>query len=97
MYEQEESELCRISGSDSAGYKEFYVLGYNAVYSVENPPTFLRNISQVASRVQYATCFHAGFLLGLLFDPEDGRDMFLRNVGGLPMAYTTLYPRRYKS
>jgi hypothetical protein len=23
-----------------------------------------------------ATCFHAGFLLGLFFDPEDGGDMF---------------------
>jgi hypothetical protein len=27
-----------------------------------------------------ATGFHAGFLLGLFFDPEDGGDMFLRNV-----------------
>jgi hypothetical protein len=27
------------------------------------------------------TCFYAGFLLGLFFDPEDGGDMFLRNVG----------------
>jgi hypothetical protein len=27
------------------------------------------------------TCFHAGFLLCLLFDPEDGGDMFLWNVG----------------
>jgi hypothetical protein len=24
---------------------------------------------------------HVGFLLGLLFDPDDGSDMFLPNVG----------------
>jgi hypothetical protein len=28
-----------------------------------------------------ATCSHAGFLLGLFFDPEDEGDMFLRNIG----------------
>jgi hypothetical protein len=28
-----------------------------------------------------ATCFLAGFLLGSFIDPEDGGDMFLRNVG----------------
>jgi hypothetical protein len=33
------------------------------------------------SRALLATFFHAGFLLGLFFDPEDGGDMFLRNVG----------------
>jgi hypothetical protein len=27
-----------------------------------------------------ATFFHAGFLLGLFFDLEDGGDMLLRNV-----------------
>jgi hypothetical protein len=39
-----------------------------------------------------ATCFHAGFLIGLHFDPEDGGDMFLRNVGWLSTDYTALYP-----
>jgi hypothetical protein len=27
-----------------------------------------------------ATYFHAGFLIGLLLDPEDGGDIFFRNV-----------------
>lgn len=31
-------------------------------------------------RISRATCFHASNLLGL-FDPEDGGDMFLRNIG----------------
>jgi hypothetical protein len=39
----------------------------------------------------------AGFLLDLLFDPEDGGDMFLRNVGRLSTEYTALYSRREKS
>jgi hypothetical protein len=29
--------------------------------------------------IQLAICFHAGILLGLL-DPQDGGDIFLRNV-----------------
>jgi hypothetical protein len=31
---------------------------------------------ELASR---ATCLHAGFLLSLFFDPEDGDDMSLQN------------------
>jgi hypothetical protein len=31
------------------------------------------------------------------FDPEDGGDMFLRNVGWHPTDYTVLYPRRWYS
>jgi hypothetical protein len=27
------------------------------------------------------TCFLAGFLLGLFYDPDDGGDMFIQNVG----------------
>jgi hypothetical protein len=34
--------------------------------------------------------FHADFLLGLLFEPEDEGDMFLRNVGWLSTDYMAL-------
>jgi hypothetical protein len=34
----------------------------------------------LASICTYTACFHTAILLGL-FDLEDGRDMFLRNVG----------------
>jgi hypothetical protein len=33
-------------------------------------------------------------LLGLFFDPEDGGDMFLRNVGSLSTDHTALYPQK---
>jgi hypothetical protein len=32
-------------------------------------------------------------LLGIFFDPEDGGDMFLQNVGCPSMDYTALYIR----
>jgi hypothetical protein len=38
-------------------------------------------ISKVDGRALLATFFHAGFFLGLFFDPEYGGDMSLRNVG----------------
>jgi hypothetical protein len=36
-------------------------------------------------------------LLGLLFSPEDGWDMFLQNIGWLSLYYIALYPRRHNS
>jgi hypothetical protein len=36
---------------------------------------------------------HASFLLGILFNPEDGGDMFLRNVGWFSTDYIAIYPR----
>jgi hypothetical protein len=41
-----------------------------------------------------ATCFHAGFLLGLFFDPKKGSDILVRNIGGLSTDYMALYPRK---
>jgi hypothetical protein len=35
-----------------------------------------------------------GWFAELFFDPEDGGDMFLRNVGCYPTDYTASYPRR---
>jgi hypothetical protein len=37
--------------------------------------------------------FQAGFLHGLFFDPEEGGDMLLWNVGWTSKDYTALYPR----
>jgi hypothetical protein len=37
--------FCRIWGSPSGGYEEWYLLGYKVVYSVESKPMFRRNIS----------------------------------------------------
>jgi hypothetical protein len=43
------------------------------------------------------TCLRACFLLGLLFDPESGADIFFRNVGYILMKYMVLYPREKNS
>jgi hypothetical protein len=52
---------------------------------------------KVNRRFVLATCLHACLLLGLSFDPEDGGDIFLQNVGGFSTDYTALYPRRQNS
>jgi hypothetical protein len=38
-----------------------------------------------------------GFLLGLLFDPEDGDDTFLKNASEFVLNYTALQSRRWYS
>jgi hypothetical protein len=56
----------------------------NWVYMSQYQPKFWRNISS-------GYFLHAGFLLGLFFGPEDGGDMFLRNVGWFLKDYMVLY------
>jgi hypothetical protein len=67
--------------------EELYLVGFNAVKSVESQRTFRRNISAPSSCSKnkpsiglLVTCFDADFFLVLLFDPEDGDDTFLWNV-----------------
>jgi hypothetical protein len=43
--------IYRIWGSHRGGYEEYYLLGYNAMLSVESEPTFPRNLSPPSSSV----------------------------------------------
>jgi hypothetical protein len=45
--------------------------------------------------VAYSSRLSINFLLGSFLDPEDGGDMFLRNVSCLSTDYTALCPRRH--
>jgi hypothetical protein len=51
---------------------------------VENQPNFLRDMSPSSSgsknKAGRSKASSTGFLLGLFFAPEDGGDIFLRNV-----------------
>jgi hypothetical protein len=56
-------------------------------------------LTAVVMKCSCSACYllHVGFLLGWLFDPEDGGDMFLRNVSWLSTDYTALYLSRQNS
>jgi hypothetical protein len=69
--------------------KKFYLLGYNAMYSVESQPNFRRNISHASNQRESVTSNF--FLLGSFFNPEDVGDMFLINVGLISTDCTALY------
>jgi hypothetical protein len=47
-------------------------------------------------RIWKVACFQAGIFLGV-FGPEDGGDMYLRNIDQISADYKALYPRRYNS
>jgi hypothetical protein len=57
--------------------------------------TFWRNISPPSSGSKLRMLpISVGFLLGFLFDPEDGNNMFFRNKGLFCPEYTVLQHRR---
>jgi hypothetical protein len=84
-------------------HEEFYLLGYNAVWSVEIQSTFHTNMLPLFSGSKNKPSMkaggkqssHASVSRGLFFEPEYGGDMFLQNVGRLSTNYTALYPRRH--
>jgi hypothetical protein len=53
--------------------------------NIENSCVYILNIA--LGLASPATWFHAGFLINILLDPEDGDDMFLRNIGWLSIWY----------
>jgi hypothetical protein len=66
-----------------------------------SPPSSWQRINRAEKSVKaggkLSHLFHSGFLFSLFFDPEDGGDMFVRNIGLLSTDYTTLFPRRQNS
>jgi hypothetical protein len=46
------------------------------------------------SIILIATCLLSGLAENFFFDPEDGGDMFLRNVGCISTDYKASHPRR---
>jgi hypothetical protein len=92
---------CRMWSSHSGGYKEYYTFWdirrcsplvnrrFRGTYRLHLQG---RRISQ--ARNQRESMWQADPMLGLFFNPEDGGDIVLRNVGWLSTEYTALYPRR---
>jgi hypothetical protein len=102
------TRLYSIWGSHSGCCEELCLLGYNAVYILnvsrrygETCRLHLQGRRMRHSRNQRESSWHAelcccSFLFGLFFDPEDGGDMFFRNVGWISTDYKALYPTRMK-
>jgi hypothetical protein len=79
----EHTGLCSIWGSHSGGYEEFYLLGDNAMQSVESQTTF-----RSSRKPSFPTAFRP---ITCLANPEDGGNVLLRNVGWLSSDYMALY------
>jgi hypothetical protein len=99
-----------IWGSHSCDYKELYLLRYNtthwertnvseehvtSIFSVKKLAKQKTNMKLVAEPACYL--LHAGFLLGIFFNPKDGGDIFLWNISWLPVDYNSSCPTRENS
>jgi hypothetical protein len=94
--------LCRIWGSHSHDHDEFQL---NQFFRGTHHFHLHRQETKEETYMKQAACsallckqacylLHAGFLLGLFFDREDGGNMFLQNAGWHLVDYTVLCARR---
>jgi hypothetical protein len=86
-----EYENALISVSGKIFLRKMSIIETVCLFTVQDyqPGSGVKNAAGIAMREivgkntisLLVTCFHTGFLLGLSFDPENGGNMFLRNVG----------------
>jgi hypothetical protein len=74
--------------SDHKKISIFSPLDYKKVVFVS---TFWNTMPCSPVKVNWSFEKHAGFLINLFFDPEDGGDIFLHNISWLSMDYMVLY------
>jgi hypothetical protein len=100
--EQEMSSLLHSVQTDCGVHPAPYTMGTGGTYprllkrrrlETGRSPKSSADIKNAWSLL--TTWFHARFLLRLFFDPENGGDMFIRNVGWLSMDCTALNPTWY--
>jgi hypothetical protein len=75
---------------------KFWIGKYLSARSVFIDDRKMEVFEWITQWITFSYLLHASFLLGL-FDPEDGGDIFLRNICLLSTDYTTLYPRSQNS
>jgi hypothetical protein len=68
--------LCRIPNSHNRGYEDFHILGYNAVYSVENRPTFRSRKSATCFRLVSSLSYSSTLKMEATRSPETSVEFY---------------------